>query len=97
MDRSVFHPERAQTRPRFEVGDLVEVYCDHENDQGERVRGWLEGVVVQADYKMVAVQFNRPVYLTNGWLIPDQVLWVQQHSEQIRPRRRRRRRRSTKK
>ncbi len=93
MSRSIFRSTHAQERPRFDVGDLVEVYCDHENEAGERVRGWLEGVVVQADYKMVAVQFNRPVYLTNGWLIPDKVLWVQQQSEQIRPRRRRRRRR----
>ncbi len=82
-----------QNQPRFEVGDRVEVLCDHDNDQGERVRDWLEGVVVQADYKMVAVQFNRPVYLTHGWLIPDQVLWLPQTSEQIRPLRRRRRRR----
>ncbi len=79
--------------PRFDVGDRVEVLCDHDNEQGERVRDWLEGVVVQADYKMVAVQFNQPVYLTNGWLIPDQVLWIPQSSDQIRPLRRRRRRR----
>ncbi len=82
-----------QDKPRFEVGDRVEVLCDHDNPKGERVRDWLEGVVVQADYKMVAVQFNQPVYLTNGWLIPDQVLWLPQTSEQIRPLRRRRRRR----
>ncbi len=80
-------------KPRFDVGDRVEVLCDHDNEQGERVRDWLEGVVVQADYKMVAVQFNQAVYLTNGWLIPDQVLWIPQTSDQIRPARRRRRRR----
>ncbi len=89
---ALFH-NMGQQGPRFDVGDRVEVLCDHDNPQGERVRDWLEGVVVQADYKMVAVQFNQPVYLTNGWLIPDQVLWIPQTSDQIRPARRRRRRR----
>ncbi len=91
-ERVRFRPS-AEDGPRFEVGDRVEVWCDHDNEAGERVRGWLEGVVVQANYKMVAVQFNQPVYLTNGWLIPDQVLWIPQTSEHIRPARRRRRRR----
>ncbi len=79
------------TRARFEVGDKVEVYCDHENRKGERVRGWVQGTVVQVDAKMVAIQFNIPVYLTNGWMIPDQVLWLPIHSSNIRPARKRRR------
>ncbi len=41
----------------FEVGDMVEVFCDHEK-AGQRVRGWLKGIVVQVDAKMVAVQFR---------------------------------------
>ncbi len=81
---------------RFEVGDWVEVYCDHNRD-GERVRDWLQGVVVQADYKMVAVQFLEDVYLTDGWMVPDRVLWCQQGSEVIRPATKRRRRRTSKK
>ncbi len=48
--------------------------CDHNRD-GERVRDWLQGVVVQADHKMVAVQFVEDVYLTDGWMVPDRVLW----------------------
>ena len=76
----------------FQVGDKVEVYCDHDDDQGQRTRGWLEGVVVQADEKMVAVQFQRNVYLTDGWMVTDRVIWCPQHSKQIRPARRRRRR-----
>jgi hypothetical protein len=40
--------------------DVVEVLCDHTR-AGERVRDWLQGVVVQADYKMVAVQFVQDV------------------------------------
>jgi hypothetical protein len=76
----------------FSVGDRVEVYCDHENEDEDRVRDWLEGVVVQADPKMVAVQFQENVYLTDGWMVPDHVLWCPQNSSKIRPSRRRRRR-----
>jgi hypothetical protein len=67
----------------YQVGDRVEVYCDHEKD-GERTRGWLAGVVVQADAKMVAVQFKESVYLTDGWMVPDHVLWSTQKSSTIR-------------
>jgi len=67
----------------FQVGDAVEVYCDHvKNDQ--RIRGWLKGIVVQVDYKMVAVQFRTSVYLTDGWMVPDHILWFPVHSEHIR-------------
>jgi hypothetical protein len=57
----------------FDVGDTVEVFCDHEKD-GERIRGWVKGVVVQVDNKLVAVvPFN--VFLTDGWMVPDRILW----------------------
>ena len=78
---------------RYEVGDRVEVYCDH-NREENRVRDWLGGVVVQADYKMVAVQFIEDVYLTGGWMIPDRVLWCQQNSGMIRRAKKRRRRKA---
>ncbi len=69
----------------FEVGDTVEVYCDHEKS-GERVRGWLKGIVVQVDNnKMVAVQFRSNVFLTDGWMVPDKILWYPVTSEHIRP------------
>jgi len=75
----------------YHVGDIVEVYCDHEQE-GERVRGWLEGVVVQVDLKMVAVQFHEAVYLTDGWMVPDHVLWCPKDASTIRrPKKRRRR------
>ncbi len=77
----------------YEVGDRVEVYCDHNRDDN-RVRDWLKGVVVQADYKMVAVQFVEDVYLTGGWMIPDRVLWCQQNSGMIRWATKRRRRKA---
>ena len=68
---------------RYAVGELVDVLCDH-NEDGERVRGWLQGVVVQADYKMVAVQFRSNVFLTDGWMVPDRILWYPLASEHIR-------------
>ena len=68
----------------YEVGDTVEVYCDHEKSN-ERVRGWLKGIVVQVDSKMVAVQFRTNVYLTDGWMVPDRILWYPVTSEHIRP------------
>jgi len=67
----------------FDVGDAVEVFCDHELD-GERVRGWLKGVVVQVDNKLVAVQFRSNVFLTDGWMVPDRILWYSLSSDQIR-------------
>ncbi|NIM92496.1 MAG: hypothetical protein GTO18_02115 [Anaerolineales bacterium] len=73
----------SQDNRQYEVGDRVEVLCDHNRDE-TRVRDWLEGVVVQADYKMVAVQFREDVYLTGGWMVPDRVLWCQQNSDVIR-------------
>jgi hypothetical protein len=69
----------------FDVGDTVEVYCDHERG-AERVRGWLKGIVVQVDNnKMVAVQFRSNVYLTDGWMVPDKILWYPVTSAHIRP------------
>ncbi len=67
----------------FDVGDRVEVLCDH-NQRGERVHDWLEGVVVQVDAKMLAVQFRENVYLTDGWMVPDHVLWCPKNSLSIR-------------
>jgi hypothetical protein len=67
----------------YEVGDSVEVLCDHDR-KGERVHGWLRGIVVQTDPKMVAVQFRANVYLTDGWMVPDHILWFPQLSNQIR-------------
>jgi hypothetical protein len=67
----------------FNVGDTVEVFCDHERDS-ERVRGWIKGIVVQVDNKLVAVQFRSNVFLTDGWMVPDRILWYSLTSDQIR-------------
>ena len=93
MKREISAPARAPaTDQRFRVGELVDVYCDH-TLSGERVRDWLQGVVVQADRKMLAIQFVDDVYLTDGWMVPDRVLWCQQSGVNIRPSTRRRVRR----
>lgn len=68
----------------FQVGDTVEVFCDHEKNR-DRVRGWIAGIVVQVDNKMVAVQFRSNVFLTDGWMVPDRILWYPLSSESIRP------------
>jgi len=73
---------------QYHVGDHVEVYCDHDRNN-ERVRDWLEGTVVQVDPKMIAVQFQENVYLTDGWMVPDHVLWCPKNSKSIRPSQRR--------
>jgi hypothetical protein len=73
----------------YQVGDAVEVLCDHERD-GDRVRDWLVGTVVQVDPKMIAVQFQENVYLTDGWMVPDHVLWCPKTSRQVRLYRRKR-------
>lgn len=72
----------------YHVGDLVEVFCDHELN-GVRIRDWLVGTVVQVDPKMIAVQFQDNVYLTDGWMVPDHVLWCPKTSVNIRTIRRR--------
>lgn len=67
----------------YEVGNIVEVFCDHDKS-GERIRGWLKGIVVQVDTKMVAVQFRTNVYLTDGWMVPDHILWYPVNSPHLR-------------
>jgi hypothetical protein len=67
----------------FNVGDRVEVYCDHEKDK-DRTRGWLKGMIVQIDNKMIAVQFRSNVFLTDGWMVPDRILWYPVTSQHIR-------------
>ncbi|MFC1936407.1 hypothetical protein ACFLYP_01935 [Chloroflexota bacterium] len=76
----------------YQVGDIVEVFCDHDNHNGDRVRGWLTGVVVQVDPKIVAIQFEENVYLTDGWMVPDHVIWCPPDSAHMRHERKKKRR-----
>ncbi|MCI0521653.1 MAG: hypothetical protein L0Z70_15520 [Chloroflexi bacterium] len=78
------------TTEAYQVGDQVEVLCDHEKG-GDRVRDWLVGTVVQVDNKMIAIQFQENVYLTDGWMVPDHVLWCPKNSSNMRAARRRKR------
>jgi hypothetical protein len=67
----------------FRVGDIVEAYCDHEKGDS-RIKGWLKGTIVQIDMKLIAVQFRSNVYLTDGWMVPDHILWYPTHSPHLR-------------
>ncbi len=67
----------------LDVGDTVESFCDHEKS-GQRVRDWVKGIVVQVDTKMVAVQFRTNVFLTDGWMVPDRILWYPIRSQHLR-------------
>ena len=67
----------------YQVGDTVEAFCDHEKGD-QRIKGWLKGTVVQIDGKLVAVQFQSEVYLTDGWMVPDHILWFPKASSQLR-------------
>ena len=67
----------------YSIGDIVEVFCDHKKG-GRRVRDWVEGVVVHADDRMTAIQFRVDVYLTDGWMVPDRILWFNKGTEKIR-------------
>ena len=70
-------------REKFQVGERVEMRCDHIRDD-KRVNDWLGGVVVEADHRMLAVRFGTDVYSSNGWLIPDRILWCAHGSPNIR-------------
>ncbi|NMC12069.1 MAG: hypothetical protein GYA34_04215 [Chloroflexi bacterium] len=80
-------PDKDET---YEVGSQVEVFCDHDKG-GNRIRDWLVGTVVQVDPKMIAIQFQQNVYLTDGWMVPDRVLWCPKESINIRLVRKRKR------
>ncbi len=68
----------------FRVGDKVEVKCDHDL-KGVRVNGWLKGTVVQVENKMLAVQFKSDIFLTDGGMVPDRILWYPFDSSNLRP------------
>ena len=72
-----------ETEKSYEVGDRVEVSCDHDH-KGQRIHGWLRGTVVQVENKMLAVQFKTDIFLTDGWMVPDHILWYPVHSTQLR-------------
>ena len=86
----IYFTSAPDQKEAYQVSDKVEVYCDHEDKEGNRIRDWLVGTVVQVDPKMIAVQFEENVYLTDGWMVPDHVLWCPKDSTNMRPMRKRR-------
>ena len=70
-------------REKFQVGERVEMRCPHLRD-GQLVTDWLAGVVVRADYRMAAIQFDTLVLASTGHLIADQVLWCTHGSPNLR-------------
>jgi hypothetical protein len=70
-------------KEKFVVGEKAEVKCFHSRD-GQTVEDWLEGTVVEADYRMAAVKFETDVYSSNGIKIPDRILWCAHGSPNIR-------------
>ncbi|HLE30130.1 MAG TPA: hypothetical protein VI793_18545 [Anaerolineales bacterium] len=70
-------------RAKFAVGETVEMLCDHLRD-GRRANDWLPGRVVEVDNRMVAVKFDADVFSSNGWRIPDRILWCAHGSRNIR-------------
>ena len=70
-------------RAKFEIGEAVEMRCQHQR-QGQRVVDWLAGEVVAADARMLAVRFDTAVYANTGQLIPDRTLWCTHGSPNLR-------------
>jgi hypothetical protein len=80
----IYFSSAPDQKEAYQVGNKVEVFCDHEDNKGNRIRDWLVGTVVQVDPKMIAVQFEENVYLTDGWMVPDHVLWCPKISSNVR-------------
>ena len=67
----------------FQVGDTVEVFCDHEKN-GERVAAgskasWCKWITNWWPCNSVRMFFS-----TDGWMVPDRILWYPLMSDQIR-------------
>ena len=80
----IYFTSAPDQKEAYQVGDRVEVLCDHLDEEDNRIRDWLIGTVVQVDPKLIAVQFEENVYLTDGWMVPDHVLWCPKISSNVR-------------
>jgi hypothetical protein len=81
----LFFTEAPNQEDIFQVGDRIEVLCDHDVS-GDRVRDWLDGTIVQVDPKMIAVQFQQNVYLTDGPKDSPNIRKVSRKRRRTRPR-----------
>jgi hypothetical protein len=70
-------------RTKFELGEVVEMRCLHEQD-GQVVLDWLAGSVVASDYRMLGVRFETEVFANTGHKIPDRTLWCTHGSPNLR-------------
>ena len=70
-------------KEKFVVGERAEVKCFHTRD-GKTVEDWLAGVVVEADHRMAAIKFETDVFTSNGWRIPERILWCAHGSPNLR-------------
>jgi hypothetical protein len=70
-------------RIKFEIGEKVELRCYFVRDQ-QIVHDWLAGVVVRAEARMLAVEFDADVFSNNGWRIPERILWCTHGSPNLR-------------
>lgn len=77
-------PAPSSGHKKYTAGENVEMFCGHVDSSGQRVTGWLPGRVISADNRMVAVQFDVPVFANNGWPIPDRTLWCTHGSRHLR-------------
>jgi hypothetical protein len=51
---------------------------------GKPIEDWLAGTVVEADHRMAAIKFETDVFSSNGWRIPDRILWCAHGSPNLR-------------
>lgn len=70
-------------RAKYSAGERVEMYCEHMR-AGQRQTAWLEGQVVTADHRLVAVRFETDVFTNTGWPVPDRTLWCTHGSRHLR-------------
>jgi len=70
-------------KQKFTVGEQAEVKCLHIRD-GQILEDWLAGKVVSADNRMAAVRLDADVFSSNGWRIPDRILWCAHGSPNLR-------------
>lgn len=58
--------------------------CCHHRQGGQIQHGWVAGEVVQVDQRMAAIRFDVDVYSSNGWLMPERILWCAHGSPNLR-------------
>jgi hypothetical protein len=68
---------------KYSVGEKVWLYCRSASGT-ENSAGWVEGVVLSTDRRMVEVKCFARVYDVNGNLHEDGILWCTHGSKKLR-------------